>query len=175
MMDEEDRPQDMGFNSKITYPIYGWLEKEGHFMKSWNRRFFVLDSKSKTLTYYTDEKRTDKRGEVILSSNLGQVALENDHGDRKFLIRFTGIKKGVSTPTFLSCASQNDMKMWYEALSEVSFGNLISLPEIFPDPFRNSAKMKIVFKLADATNTPYAATLKRQSIMQPIATVNINK
>jgi hypothetical protein len=153
--------EDLGLKSKIKYPFKGYMEKEGHFMKNWNRRYFILDDKSKSLTYFTDENCHDKRGEIFLSKSA-LISHEPDKGDRKFLLLVNGLKKGSLTSTYLSFPTKKEMDSWFVALNELSYGVQVSIPGIFPDPFRLETKMKIIYKTSDLTNSSTApASVKR--------------
>ena len=46
----------------------GFLQKEGHVNKNWNRRYFVLENN--TLSYYTDVKCGDRKGSVLLTERV---------------------------------------------------------------------------------------------------------
>ena len=57
---------DSYFAFNLTCPYIGWLLKEGHgVISTWAERYFVVNTKTKTLSYYdnSDKKPHNKKGE----------------------------------------------------------------------------------------------------------------
>ena len=55
----------------VYYYREGWLLQEGHgMMSTWAERYFVLNTKTKTLSYYdnSDKKIHNKKGEYTFDS-----------------------------------------------------------------------------------------------------------
>ena len=76
-------PKSLGKSGLLTIPYLhflsfylGWLLKEGHGMISnWAERYFVLNTKTKTLSYYdnSDKKAVNKKGEYAFDSSKCKV------------------------------------------------------------------------------------------------------
>ena len=142
----DDQHLDIGLEVKHRYPKSGELYKEGHIMKSWKSRWFVLDNTTKVISYYEDRSCKEHRGDIHLGHHC-QITKEDDHGDRRYIINVTGLKRNSVQTTYLSCGAEHERNQWFDALSEVAFGPLVSIPEIFPDPFRSETRLRIVYTM----------------------------
>lgn len=142
----DDIHQDIGLAVKHRYPKTGELYKEGHIMKNWKSRWFSLDYETRVLSYYEHRDLQEHRGDIHLGHHC-QISKADDHGGRKFIINVIGMKKNHMQTTYLSCGSSHERDQWHSALEEVAFGPLISIPELFPDPFRNETRLRIVYTM----------------------------
>ena len=139
-----DYHQDIGLNVVHKYPKAGELYKEGHIMKNWKSRWFILDIDKQVLSYYEDRTLKEHKGDLHLGHHC-TIAEEPDRGGRVFVLSVTGLRKNHHQVTYLSCGSSHDRSQWRSALEEVAFGPLISIPELFPDPFRNETRLRIAY------------------------------
>jgi PH domain/Phosphatidylethanolamine-binding protein len=165
----EEESNDLGFTSKMTFPISAWMEKEGHIMKSWNRRFFVLDGTTKSVIYYSDSTKNDKKGEIVLNRHAG-CSIEPDRPDHKFLMNVAGSKRGSVTTTLLSFESEKSRKTWYDAIMEISQGIEVRVADIIPDSFRLELPMRITYSSNPAKNG--VTSPSRRASLNPVAIVS---
>jgi hypothetical protein len=91
----------------------GWLKKQGKSRGNWSKRFFSLtDSK---LVYYTDETRTQSKGEILL---IGASVRANDALSKKKFFVFT-INHPVLGARELCAKTGLRRQQWITTLSNV--------------------------------------------------------
>jgi hypothetical protein len=91
----------------------GWLKKQGKSRGNWSKRFFSLtDSK---LVYYTDETRTQSKGEIML---VGASVRANDALSKKKFFVFT-INHPILGARELSTKTALRREQWLTTLTNV--------------------------------------------------------
>lgn len=92
-----------------TVQMEGWLEKQGHVMKGWKRRYFVL--KTSRLIYYTDEPSNPNatRQGVIQLAGSTLYSLPEPHS---FVVQT--IEKGVNKAYPMRAANDASRECWVE-------------------------------------------------------------
>ena len=91
----------------------GWLKKQGKSRGNWSKRFFALtDSK---LTYFSDETRTQAKGEILL---VGAHVRVNDALSKKKFFVFTIVHPVVGSRE-LSAKTALRREQWVTTLTNV--------------------------------------------------------
>lgn len=79
--------------------IEGWLQKKGHLVGSWKKRWFELafDKKDKTvrLKYWTDQSKSDLKGEHVITADSAVVGVPS-MGSHKFCFKLLAKGTGGS-------------------------------------------------------------------------------
>jgi hypothetical protein len=87
----------------------GWVQKRGRsFMPTWTKRFLVLTTNA--LHYYSDEAKSDLKGEYILTADTSVVSDENTP---KFTLN------GASGQFLIEAPDINLQAMWVSMISQV--------------------------------------------------------
>ena len=60
----------------------GWLEKEGHLFKNWQRRWFVVEKHR--VAYYGSEQKQNLKGTYVLDKG-SRVVRSPAKGNKKFI------------------------------------------------------------------------------------------
>ena len=100
----------------------GYLEKQSHDMlQRWQRRWFVLDVSTKTITYYEDTSKISKKGQYTISNVNGNAPAMNG---RPHMICVTG----TNNKTLLMSASSASLKNgWVNAIQDALNGKSFSV------------------------------------------------
>lgn len=115
-----------GFRPNHKDGMRGYLHKQGHNVKNWKLRYFVLESDA--VRYYIDETLHQLRGEWKLSKTSIARIKDSSIDDRGNLIelmanRFSGEKDTL----ILSARSPDEQKNWLNAITEKINGSLIEV------------------------------------------------
>lgn len=95
----------------------GYLKKEGHFFKTWQRRFFSLSSSSEFF-YYVDEQKLIKKGSYVLDCESSCNVIEDSKGHvNMFVLQAKGDNKYDTI--ILSADSAEDRAMWITELNRL--------------------------------------------------------
>jgi len=103
----------------------GFMTKQGHIIRNWKKRFFVVSEG--VLSYYVDEDRKDLKGEMPLKNK----DLTSDA--TRLLITMTpgapADGSGAQKDLLMEATSPQDAAVWAEALSNhIKFANKKPLP-----------------------------------------------
>lgn len=116
-------PAEMTFPNSVSVSplvIKGHLTKQGSVRKNWLERWFVLDIRKGTLTYYAtmNEDPANCKGEILLKDITRAIHLvsEAQKGSHKFSIITKGRTYNVQADT------HNAMRVWMEAVNAVGSG-----------------------------------------------------
>ena len=107
--------------------------KFGHgAMAKWAPRYFVLDAKKKSLTYYShsDKAENNKLGSYSLGSDKTTVE-RNEKSGRPHCILVFGQSENNNnkqTDLWLDAGSPLLLNEWYQALKRAKLGNPVSKP-----------------------------------------------
>ena len=94
------------------YTVHGFLNKLGHVRKSWQKRFFVLDLKTHTLSYYKDISLKSKKGCVDVAHICQATVAAKVAGHAYPLLLVTWQR------TFhIECPSENARAVWAAAIN----------------------------------------------------------
>jgi hypothetical protein len=88
---------------------HGYLTKQGHVMKNWRRRYFVLTSKA--FSYYVDESMKRHKGSVNIIN--AQIA-DSDIKSNCF-----AIADGSGKKFFVQAENDKEKSEWYAILEYV--------------------------------------------------------
>jgi uncharacterized protein YbjT (DUF2867 family) len=94
--------------------IEGWLSKQGHKFKNWNKRWFVLEPHQ--LLYYSDILKTDLKGSFEITSTSFLARLP-DMGGRRNLLRLHSQGSGGSQ-LLMSATSAAEMHAWETSINK---------------------------------------------------------
>lgn len=124
----------------------GRLYQQGHVIKTWRPRFFVLERKK--IKYYTDETLFRVNGEFTISDETIIYDFPGESEGRKFM--FYVSPRGAATPDdvlCLSAQSQRDKVEWMEAISDAMHNGfkLVNQPELWLDAFYPSVDLGISY------------------------------
>ncbi|PRP84407.1 hypothetical protein PROFUN_08087 [Planoprotostelium fungivorum] len=118
----------------------GWMIKEGHFVKSWKRRWFVLSRN--LLIYYKSPEDAEPIGIIPL---LDSLISEITHQGRKNCLRV--VPKSVLVPPFiLSVEDEIDFQIWRHQIMEATNdkSNLAILKRLLTERTLTNAKNGII-------------------------------
>lgn len=110
--------------------------KEGHdIFKSWQDRYFVLDSETKTIKYYTEGQKLTLKGEYELSPNS---TVESSNLDRThpnlFCVTGKSAKGESRSELYISASSAALKNNWISAIRKAIKGEpLVSIAEKFEE------------------------------------------
>jgi phosphatidylethanolamine-binding protein len=166
--------------SSIGFPLECWAEKEQKEHKeqktqlSWHRRKLILDDKTKTLQYYTDESKEDKKGELLMIPEIIDVIELDDNREDKPNVVINLKREGTCVATFAFSTSA-EKQLWYTALLDVIMGPKVFVPEIFADGFRVSIPLEVQYddilhypasmtKVDDGNNISPSVTAKKPRV-----------
>jgi len=124
----------------------GRLYQQGHVIKTWRPRFFVLERKK--IKYYTDETLFRVNGEFTITEDTIIYDFPGESEGRKFI--FYVSPRGAATPDdvlCLSAQSQRDKVEWMEAISDAMHNGfkLVNQPELWLDAFYPSVDLGISY------------------------------
>jgi predicted ester cyclase len=95
----------------------GWLEKEGHTIKSWRRRWVVLDKDTNILSYYKAENKRSKCGEMFITRNTALSNLLDGHSAGKtHLFAILSTENKGQNYLLLSAPSSEEKNAWMGCL-----------------------------------------------------------
>jgi hypothetical protein len=108
-----------------TPPKCGWLTKQGHFRKTWKKRWFVLEWPE--LKYYASEGDSSPKGvvrcdEVTLSDSLSMARTGREN--------CFGIFHRSRDPFFLQAESKADMMGWVNAIRNTEAVGMIDFDQL---------------------------------------------
>jgi hypothetical protein len=101
--------------------INGWLTKEGHIRKNWNRRYFVLEGSRLTdaVQYYQDETLSKKKGEIPLTQ-CSIVDTFEGKGQQQYCFEITTTKKNGNNAEkikyYLCAENELEKNRWITAI-----------------------------------------------------------
>ena len=89
-----------------SHSVKGYLTKLGDIKKSWKRRWFRVDLKTRRVVYYPDESATKECGEIRLSSVLRAVLPSTPaaRADNLLLLVTDRRTYQVKAPSAITCA-----------------------------------------------------------------------
>ncbi len=124
----------------------GRLYQQGHVIKAWRSRFFVLERKK--IKMYTDETLFRVNGEFVINNETVVYDMPGESEGRKFL--FYVSTKGAATlddVLCLSAQSQRDKMEWMEAISDAKHNGfkLVNQPELWLDAFFPSVDLAVLY------------------------------
>ena len=99
--------------------IDGWLQKEGHRIKTWKRRWVVVcfSEGGIKLEYYKDQALKNKKGEYIIAADSAVSSLDDGYsGGRSHLIALQA--EGNGNLLILSAESEDGKAAWISALRD---------------------------------------------------------
>jgi hypothetical protein len=134
--------------------LEGWLAKQGGWMKSWTRRWFVISMDQK-MTYYTDEDKKTKKGEINLQY-VTEVTTAS-YPDNCIVIIGKKLKRDYHLQT-----AKGKRKKWMNAIKSISTGAGLQAKRRKKKQSRKSVKVSPVL---------YASQPPLRPIMQPINVV----
>jgi hypothetical protein len=122
--DEDTRFLSLKLGSIIKFPKEGWLHKQGHFMKNWQKRYFSLSLHEKKLFYYTDESKQTCKGEYRIDS-CSTIAVKDDsvNSQYSYLFILHANRKGVEEALLMSASDKESRYLWIIAIEEVIKGD----------------------------------------------------
>ena len=148
----------------------GRLYKQGHVIKNWRPRFFVLERRK--IKYYTDETLFRINGEFAINEETAIYDYPGEVEGRKFLFYVTVLDAVL----FLSAQSQRDKMEWMEAITDAVHNGfkLVQQPELWLDPFYPSVDLGIVFEPGNSSgngssnnNNNYSIHVEYGNILKP--------
>jgi uncharacterized protein YbjT (DUF2867 family) len=96
----------------------GWLEKEGHFFKTWQRRWFVVEKHR--VAYYDSEQKQNLKGTYVLDKESKIVPCPQK-GKRKFVFALHAKGSGGEV-LYMNASSQDEMEKWEAAINRAIKG-----------------------------------------------------
>lgn len=90
--------------------LAGWLEKKGHIIKNWKRRYTILEGNE--LSYHTDETLRNKKGSIQLDQSTKVQIRDGSTHSWKFRI----ISNGKHLE--LSAGSENERDLWVTTIRD---------------------------------------------------------
>jgi predicted ester cyclase len=102
--------------SGVEKKLEGWMEKEGHVFKTWNKRWFELDSTRFVLFYYENSDKKAKKGEYGIIETTVVVEVSGSKKPNAFRLETAG----SSDVLILSASSVVEMKKWMTAIQSLS-------------------------------------------------------
>jgi len=115
----------------------------GHSFKSWKKRFFVFETTSGTLSYFTDEDLAYQKGKAYIVNVTSSIHDDIDRDGRKYM--FSLIDASSSTINF-SADSLETKQFWMELFNEKIVGISIYQPDVVPFKFIQKIDLKIIYK-----------------------------
>jgi len=120
-----------GFSISNEYQAEGWLLKEGHgVMAAWAERYFVVNTKTKTLSYYdnSDKKIYNKKGEYTFDSPKCKVEANNSkagHPQCIFALGSSQNKDDIMTDLWIDAQNAETKHKWISAIRKAIKGEPI--------------------------------------------------
>lgn len=90
--------------------LAGWLEKKGHLVKNWKRRYVIVEEN--ILIYYVDDSLNNKKGEMKLDETTRILIRDGKTHSWKFRI----ITRGKELE--LSALNEDERNLWVTTLKE---------------------------------------------------------
>jgi hypothetical protein len=95
----------------------GWLHKQGHKVKSWKKRWCVLDRRQGfVLSYYEKEDKKTLKGTYILSAT-SHVTTKPDDGSHKFLFVLHAAGSNGHGDLVMSASGPEELMGWTAAIN----------------------------------------------------------
>jgi hypothetical protein len=91
--------------------LAGWLEKKGHLIKNWKRRYVTIEDSE--LSYYLDESLRQKKGGILLDQTTKVLVRDGTRHSWKFRI----LSHGKSLE--LSAVSEQERDFWVTTIREL--------------------------------------------------------
>lgn len=97
----------------------GWLEKQGHTFKTWKRRWVTFersDNCTYSLKYYTDQTKSQLKGEFTIAIDSAVTDLEDGYVNGKqnlFVLQAEGKNKSF---LLIIADSDEEKKKWISAI-----------------------------------------------------------
>jgi hypothetical protein len=102
-------------NFQTGMPVLaGWLEKKGHLIKNWKKRYVTIEENE--LSYYQDDSLIQKKGGIQLNETTKVLLVDGRTHSWKFRI----ISQGKCLE--LSAVSENERDFWVSTIREL-FGS----------------------------------------------------
>jgi phosphatidylethanolamine-binding protein (PEBP) family uncharacterized protein len=129
----------------------GWMDKKGHLIKNWRKRYFSLDMEKKTFNYYADEEKSIFKGTYNITEASTVIMSETEHDGYAFAFTLTALKNNTTLSTlFMATDTAEERDKWVAALSECAEGININQPKLC-EPFRNKMPISITYTHKDLT------------------------
>ena len=122
--------------------IQGWMEKKGHVMPTWKRRYFSFDKGKRLLSYYSDEEKRHFRSDYNVVANSIVEVMEQGLDKHQFVIKLTGQTHGKDSVLYMAASSMEDRERWFEIFAEVIWGVKVNQPKLC-EMFRNQVPLDI--------------------------------
>jgi hypothetical protein len=94
----------------------GWLKKQGHVVRNWKRRFFVLE-RGRISYFDSDKQGSALKGSLCLENVDMRISNSSDGGDKNADCRIYLIDLSVGKDLLLIADTAVEAIIWKEALS----------------------------------------------------------
>eukprot|EP01038_Epipyxis_sp_PR26KG_P015099 gene15099-20316_t len=145
-------PQSFGFNAKYPNGLRGYMDKRGHFIKNWQRRYFVLnkcelvcyhdDSCTGMSTLYTIDSTSKVNSTISTNSN----SIE-DHGRTDLFTIQMKSQSGIDELLYFTASTTSERDAWIIAISEsIQYGfHSISQPDVWIHSFQPKYQLNLLY------------------------------
>lgn len=116
----------------------------GRHIKTWRKRYFILNDKLE-LYYYTDNNCKHYKGSYVLTKETMIKKFLSTIDNHKFILVLQTMNKSnhKTDVLYLSASSELDRCQWYNAMLESINGVAIRIPEICLTTFYPKGKLEI--------------------------------
>jgi hypothetical protein len=108
------------FKTTSNTTAEGWLKKEGHdIIRSWNDRYFVLNSAKKRIAYYSEEQKLNLKGEYEFTGNsMAENSNQPSIHPNLFFVIGKSAKGDPKSELLLSSSSVEIKNKWMDAIKK---------------------------------------------------------
>lgn len=121
----------------------GWVVKQGHYRKNWNKRYLSMDMERHLLSYYADETKKVFKSQYHIFAN-STVKLMKETTSLPTVLSLQAMNEGQEKTLNMQFETQTEQERWHEILMEAIAGVKVKQPKLC-DPFHNSIPMKITY------------------------------
>lgn len=121
----------------------GWVMKQGHVRKNWNKRYLSMDMERHLLSYYADETKKAFKSQYHIFAN-SVVKLMKESTSLPSVLSLQAMCEGTEKTLNMTFETQTEQERWHEILMEAIAGVKVKQPKLC-EPFHNSIPLKVVY------------------------------
>ena len=94
------------------------MEKKGHLVPNWKRRYFSFDPSKGALAYYADDDKRNFKSSYIVAADSNIEVVEAGLDKHKFVLKLVARTNGKESVLFMAPNTIEERERWFEIFAE---------------------------------------------------------
>ena len=127
------------------------MEKKGHLVPNWKRRYFSFDPSKGALAYYADDDKRNFKSSYIVAADSNIEVVEAGLDKHKFVLKLVARTNGKESVLFMAPNTIEERERWFEIFAELIWGVKVNQPKLC-GLFRNQVPLKIKYGMTEVND-----------------------